>query len=186
MEPRNSTESPRRALVLLGLAAVLAGVFVWDQGPEWGDAKAPAVSAPKAAAPENGRTAAADPGTGNAEADQGAHVLAGLALDKLHDTIRRSLFEKTRRPVALAPAAAVVRPVIAPPQPLDPNALTLQGIVLNDGRNAIALLRRNQTGQSLRLQQGDSVDGWTVEQIEAERVHLVQGDTKINLQLGKR
>lgn len=180
MEPKNSTESPRRVLVLLGLAAVLAGVLAWDWWPEWDAVKAPlpTASAPSTAAPEK-------ESAGAAEAEQGSHPLAGLALDQLHDTIRRPLFEKTRRPVAPAPTTLVPAPVAAP-RPLDLDALSLQGIVLNAGGNAIALLQRNRTGKSLRLQEGDVVDGWTVAQIEAERVHLVQGDTKLTLHLFRK
>jgi hypothetical protein len=47
-------------------------------------------------------------------------------------------------------------------------------------------MKRNQTGQNLRLQEGDTVDGWTIERIETDRVFLRQGDTKIALQLFRR
>jgi hypothetical protein len=187
MEPKNSTESPRRVLVLLGLAAVLVGVLAWEWWPEWGTVRAPLpVRAPSVAQPEKESTGAVDLGARNPEADQGAHPLASLALDQLRDTIERPLFEKSRRPVAPAPVTVVPTPPITAPPPADLNALSLQGIVLDQGGSAIALLRRSQTGQSLRVQEGDMVDGWTVVQIEAERVHLVQGSTRITLHLFRK
>jgi len=75
-----------------------------------------------------------------------------------------------------------------PKRPVDPNALTLLGVLTSDGpgTGAIALMRRNQTGQNVRLQEGDTVDGWTIERIERARVHLRQGDTKIALELFRR
>jgi hypothetical protein len=68
----------------------------------------------------------------------------------------------------------------------DPNALTLLGVLKGEGGHAIALLQRNSTGQNVRLQEGDTVDGWTIERIEAEEVVLKQGDTKIALQLFRK
>jgi hypothetical protein len=47
-------------------------------------------------------------------------------------------------------------------------------------------MRRTQTGQSVRLEEGDTLDGWTVERIEPDRVHLLHGDTRIALQLFRK
>ena len=55
----------------------------------------------------------------------------------------------------------------------------------SEGRT-IALLRRNQTGQNMRAEVGDAVDGWTIVSIEPQRVVLRQGDTQIALQLFRR
>jgi hypothetical protein len=71
----------------------------------------------------------------------------------------------------------------------DPNALTLLGVLMREGEGqggAIALVRRNQTGQNMRLQEGETVDGWTIDRIEPESVVLRQGDTKIALQLFRK
>ena len=137
------------------------------------------------AAVETGKPPAADQGAQAGTGDtSGLHPLASLALDELGDTVRRPLFEKKRRPVEAPKVAAPSAPL--PKRQADSDALTLQGIIFNEGRSAIALMRRTQTGQSVRLQEGDTVDGWTVERIEAERVHLVQGDTRIALQLFRK
>jgi hypothetical protein len=186
MPTEGRRESPRRLLLLLALALVVGGLLTWDR---WGDGSLEAPQAAPGAAvvatlgkgkPSGGDLAV--PAVTGVETSA-SHPLAHLALDELGDTVRRPLFEKTRRPVEPAKAAPSV-PV--PKRQADPHSLTLQGIILNEGHSAIALMRRTQTGQSVRLQEGDAVDGWTVERIEAERVHLVQGDSRIALQLFRK
>jgi hypothetical protein len=183
---KRSTEGRSRLPLLLGVAVVAAGALLWDR---WGDWSTNAVSS---AAPEKAQSYATG-GNGDAEPGGGAespHPLAGLSLDELHDTVRRPLFEKKRRPVEPPPRATTVPtpPPAAPKRTVDTNALTLLGVLTSDGPDtgAIALLRRNQTGQNVRLQEGDTVDGWTIERIEAARVHIRQGDTRIALELFRR
>jgi hypothetical protein len=190
MEPVKRSTNPGRLLFLLGLAIVLAGAVVWDRWADWDTDRSSregenprhtvALSSSKLA------TSDLEPSTG--EDQEGAQALARLELDQLHDTIARPLFEKKRRPVPTTPAmpapatvAAVTRRPAA-----DPNALTLLGILTSESHGAIALLRRNQTGQNVRLQEGDVVDEWTIERIEPERVVLGHGDTKIALQLFRK
>ncbi len=188
MEPvKRSTESPGRLLLLLGLAVVLAGALLWDWRGDGSGARVPNAPArpPKAVAADTGASAEAS-AIGE---DRGPNPLASLTLDRLRDTIRRPLFEKGRRPVEPPPARAAAVPAIPAPVPrrtADPNALSLLGILTSEGQSAIALVRRNQTGQNLRLQEGDTVDGWTIDRIEADRVFLRQGDTKIALQLFRK
>ena len=55
----------------------------------------------------------------------------------------------------------------------------------SEGRT-IALLKRNQTGQNIRVEVGDTVDGWTIVSIEPQRVMIRQGDTQIALQLFRK
>ena len=76
-------------------------------------------------------------------------------------------------------AASAPLPV-APKRAVDPNALALLGILTSDGRgtSAIALMRRNQTGQNVRLQEGDTVDGWTIERIESARVLISRATSR--------
>jgi hypothetical protein len=38
----------------------------------------------------------------------------------------------------------------------------------------------------VRLQEGDTVDGWTIERIEPGRVHIRQGGTRLALELFRR
>jgi hypothetical protein len=185
---KRSTEGRSRLPLLLGLAVVAAGVLLWDR---WADWSTNAVSSPGVAAPDKTQSEATgsrgEPDTGS---DGGPHPLASLSLDKLDDTVRRPLFEKKRRPVEPPPrvTAAPPPPPPVPKRAVDPSALTLLGVLTSDGSgaSAIALMRRNQTGQNVRLQEGDTVDGWTIERIEAARVHIRQGDTKIALELFRR
>jgi hypothetical protein len=195
MEPaKTPTEKSRHLPLLLGLAIVLAGVLLWDRRSDEGAERTPrdTVVAPGAVAPEKEAVAPEkEAGDGAAAAtggQQGAHPLANLALDQLRDTVARPLFEKKRRPVAPPPrvAAAPAPAVAVPKRQADPNALTLLGILKREERGAIALFRRNPTGQHLRLEEGETVDGWTVDRIEAEHVVLRNGDTKISLKLFRK
>jgi hypothetical protein len=200
---KRSTDGRSRVPLLLGVAVVFAGVLLWDR---WADLSTGAVSSPGTAKPDKPSPdkpspdkaspdkAASEAAGASGDAEPGgdggsAHPLASLSLDQLRDTVRRPLFEKTRRPVEPPRAAPP-----APPPPviskraIDPNALTLLGVLTSDGpgTGAIALIRRNQTGQSVRLQEGDTVDGWTIERIEAARVLIRQGDAHIALELFRR
>ena len=183
---KRSTEGRSRVPLLLGLAGVAAAVLLWDRWADWGNPWGiGAVGAPGAA-----ETTAPGADTKPRGAGASALPLASLPLDKLQDTVRRPLFEKTRRPVE-PPPPVMARPppaVVTPKRVADPNALTLLGVLTSDGpgSGAIALMRRNQTGQSVRLQEGDTVDGWTIERIESARVLLKQGDTQIALELFRR
>jgi hypothetical protein len=183
---KTATDSPRRLLLMLGLAVALAGAVAldwWTRRDADGEA---AAVAPRAAAPAAGKATPTDAIAEAAGQEGSAHALAGLAIDELHDTVRRPLFERKRRPVE-TPSRAVQGPLTPMARrQADPNALTLYGVLLSEGRGAIALLRRNQTGQNVRLEQGDTVDGWTIERIEADRVHLVQGDARVTLELFRK
>ncbi|HXE87706.1 MAG TPA: hypothetical protein VN524_13035 [Hyphomicrobiaceae bacterium] len=190
---KRSTEGRSRVPLLLGLAAVAAAVLLWDRWADWGTgaAGAPGVAAPDKATPDKAGSETTALGVDTEPRGDGGSALplASLSLDKLHDTVRRPLFEKTRRPVEPPVVAAPPAPApVIPKRLADPNALTLLGVLTSDGpgTGAIALMRRNQTGQSVRLQEGDTVDGWTIERIEAARVHLRQGDTRFALELFRR
>ena len=186
---KKSTEGRSRLPLLLGLAVVIAGALLWDRWPDWGTeaARAPAATPDKVPAEAKELDGRAEP---DGES-QPPLPLSELSLDRLHDTVRRPLFEKQRRPVEPPPtpaAAAPAPPPVAPKRSVDPNALTLLGVLMSNssGAGAIALMRRNQTGQNVRLQEGDTVDGWTIERIESARVRIRQGDTRIDLELFRK
>jgi hypothetical protein len=193
MEPgKKATEGRSQLPLLLGLAIVLAGLLLWDRRADW---STEGVGVPGAAMPDAARAAPANPvdtGVDTApERAEGSHPLAGLVLSELHDTVGRPLFERRRRPVEppRAPTpVAVQAPAPPPPRGMaGPNALTLLGVLMSEGQGgAIALVRRNQTGQNMRLQEGETVDGWTIDRIGPESVVLRQGDTKIALQLFRK
>lgn len=185
--PKRSTKNGIRLPLLLGLAVVLAGAVAWDRWSYWtAGTRSEGASPPRTPATKKVERAIADAGEGGKTEDQ-IHALAHLDLNLLHDTIRRPLFEKTRRPVVSPPAvvvkaapAKIVRPTA------DQDALTLLGVLFNEAGGAIALLRRKRTGQNVRLQEGDAVDGWTIERIETEQVFLRDGETKMVLQMFRK
>jgi general secretion pathway protein N len=165
---KTATESKRWLPLLLAAMVVLAALVLWDRQAGDGEPKASAGKPMRAESP--------------ARAEVGGNPLAGLTLDNLHDTVGRPLFERTRRPVEVA-LPQVERAPVAPA--IDQNALSLLGVVASEGRT-IALIRRNQTGQSVRAEIGDTVDGWTIVSIEPQRVVLRQGDRQVALQLFRR
>jgi hypothetical protein len=184
MEPaRKATDGRSRLPLLIGAAVVLAGIFAWDRSGNW---SADGTPPPVAPAPTKATAAAGPAGPSAADVEDDPHPLARLALNDLRDTVKRPLFEKKRRPVEAPP-----RPAQAPSAPVvrraDPKALTLLGVLMSEDGSAIALLRRNKTGQNVRLQEGDTVDEWTIERIEADSVVLLgQGDTRVALQLFRK
>ena len=183
---KSSTENGRRLRFFLGLAIVFAGLVLWDW--RFGEE---GTNPPVAARHQRDDTAptgtAVELVPGRNGEDQAAHALANLELDTLHDTIGRPLFEKRRRPVEPPVAhVPVIQAPAAPPRRLpDPNALTLLGILLSEGRT-IALLKRNPSGQNVRVEEGDTIDGWTIERIESQRIVLRQDGTQIALQLFRK
>jgi hypothetical protein len=162
---------------LAAILVVLVGFLVWD----WYSESATSESKPT--------RAAAVPRTTLEDAPP-VKPLASLDLDRLHDTVKRPLFEKSRRsveplpPVDVAPRPVPAAPVMQAPA-ADENALTLLGVVMGDGR-AVALLKRNKGGASVRAELGDIVEGWTITQIEAQRVILSQGSRQIALYLFRK
>jgi Type II secretion system protein C len=168
--------------LLLALMAALAGLVLWDRQSGDGAQKGASPTAVVRAADKSPRAQAA------ARTEQGINPLANLSLDKLHDTVRRPLFETSRRPIE-APAPLLPPPQAEPVAPsppfVDQNALSLLGVVASEGR-AIALIKRNQTGQNVRVEVGDAVDGWTIVSIEPQRVMIRQGDTQIALRLFRK
>ena len=166
---KTATEGKSWLPLLLVAMVALAGLVLWD----WQAGE----DAPKATAGKP------PPAVAAAGAERSGHPLAGLSLEQLHDTVRRPLFEKARRPVEVPPTP----PVDRAPAPIaaDVSALSLLGVVASEGRT-IALIRRNQTGQSVRAEVGDTVDGWTIVSIEPQRVVLRQGDRQVALQLFRR
>ena len=139
---KTPTESKTWLPLLLALMLALAGLVLWDRqvddSAQRGTSSSPVVV--KAADKSSAREQAAT------RAEQSINPLANLTLDKLHDTTRRPLFERTRRaieaPAALPPPKAEpAAPAMT--RPADQNALSLLGVVASEGRT-IALLKRNQ------------------------------------------
>jgi hypothetical protein len=172
---KTPTEGKTWLPLLLALTAALAGLVLWDRQSGDGAQKGASSPAVVRAADKSPRVQAA------ARTEDGINPLANLTLDKLHDTVGRPLFEMSRRPIE-APALPPPQAEPAAPPTVNQNALSLLGVVASEGRS-IALLKSNQTGQNVRAEVGDSVDGWTIVSIEARRVVIRQGDTQIALRL---
>jgi hypothetical protein len=175
---------------LLGISVVLAGLLMWDWQSE--DGPADARSTPVAAARGGAGPKTPTNGPDAASVAAPAKPLATIDLDRLRDTVKRPLFERSRRPVEPPPAAPPPKPASAPAPvaaggpAADENALTLLGVVLGGNGRTVALLKRNRGGQTVRAEEGDVVDGWTIKQIESQRVVLNHGQKQIALQLFRK
>lgn len=91
------------------------------------------------------------------------------AFDQITD---RPLFSITRRPVPPRehePEISAIIPVAPPAPPPAPPALSLIGIATDPDRR-VALLRSAQTGLVVVLGEGQGFDGWTLHQVENDRV----------------
>jgi hypothetical protein len=180
--PKRPTDHTTLLPWLAGITVVLAALLAWD----WSSDGAPsAEKSPSRAASEQTRPAPSnrDP-TRSPQEQPSLNPLARLKLDSLHDTLGRPLFEKLRRPVE--PPRKIETPaVVRLKTTASQSALTLVG-VLKSGGVAVALLKHKATGQSLRAEEGDIIDGWTVKQIDFQRVVLAQGDREISLQLFRK
>ena len=98
------------------------------------------------------------------------------ALVDLTETLDRPVFSPTRRaPQAAAapvPEAAPMRHDEAPPPDIK-----LSAVVIDDGQR-FALLRRFPAGDTVRVAQGDAVDGWTLSEVRADGVTLRKNDQR--------
>jgi hypothetical protein len=168
------TESKNWLPLLLAAVIALAGLVLWDR--QSGDDASPAAV----------RTAEKSPRVpAVSRSGEGIDPTANLTLDMLHDTLARPLFERSRRPIEVPPPPPPLPVAPAPPAAIDHNALSLLGVVASEGRK-VALLKRNSTGQYVRAEVGDTVDGWTIISIEPQRVMIQLRDTRVTLELFRR
>jgi hypothetical protein len=110
-------------------------------------------------------------------------------------TLSRPLFTATRRPPS--PLATLQGQAGPPPEPSTPvvsgpkgarlvlGAYYLRGVVLAPERK-IVLFQHQATGRSLRLAEGEKLDGWTVATIAANEVVLRNGERKEAIPLHER
>ncbi|MGY8706261.1 hypothetical protein RAD16_11035 [Bradyrhizobium sp. 18BD] len=104
--------------------------------------------------------------------------LWSVPLSALTGTQERPIFSATRRPPPRAVAAAPVEeaPAPPPPKPIEgPPPLTLVGAVVGEG-DAIAILVNRSNQKIVRLRQGESLDGWSLDQVQPREVTFKQGD----------
>lgn len=106
---------------------------------------------------------------------------AELELPPLADFLEisaRTLFNSTRRPIEVLP---IPQPVVV----ISPSRFALIGILISDGER-MALIRRGGTGDYLRVNVGQQIDGWQVENILPNRIIIRKGGTKEELVLKDR
>ena len=89
----------------------------------------------------------------------------------------RPLFHPSRRPPAEEPAA----PAAARPRP-EACGFRLRGVAVGGGRG-VALLERRETGEPLRVEESQAVDGWRVVSIGPRAVVLERGGVRDALEL---
>lgn len=98
------------------------------------------------------------------------------ALVDLTETLDRPLFSPTRRPPQAAAAAAPQAPPMHPDAAPPPD-MKLSAVVIDAGRR-FALLQRFPAGDTLRVAQGDTVDGWTLSEVRVDGVTLRNNDQR--------
>ena len=114
------------------------------------------------------------------DADPRAAPLAAPQLSALTETVERPLFSPSRRGPQAPPTVEAAAP--PPPPPAPPPALKVQGVILA-GDQTVALLRRDDTGETLTAHPGDDLSGWHVDRIEPGSVTLSGPDGAVELPL---
>ncbi len=99
-------------------------------------------------------------------------------LGEFSEIAGRTLFNPTRRPIETPPPPAKA-------QIVSPSRFTLIGVLISDGER-MALIRRGAAGDYLRVNVGQQVDGWRIENILPDRVIIRKGKTKEDLILKDR
>lgn len=99
------------------------------------------------------------------------------------ETLSRPVFSPERRPFAPPPPPAVaVLPAVAPPAPQPAEALSLVGVLIEEGRRQ-ALLAAPSFPEGRWLEIGATVSGATITSIDAGSVALSSGAGLSRLQL---
>ena len=88
----------------------------------------------------------------------------------------RPLFFPTRRPAPVQAASA---------DRVDVQSLVLVGVILAESGNAALIARANLPG-ARRIVVGEEIEGWTLAQIDPDRVVLRSGNTQAELRLKDR
>jgi hypothetical protein len=99
------------------------------------------------------------------------------ALVDLTETLDRPVFSPTRRPAQVAAAAPVPEAPTMRNNEAPPPDMKLSAVVIDAGRR-FALLQRFPAGGTVRVAQGDVVDGWTLSEVRADGVTLRKNDQR--------
>jgi hypothetical protein len=157
---------PRADVWVLGGLAVLALVVAW----QWSRVADVTVD------PER-LEAAAQANVAGALSDQPPEYVAQVL--SATELMERPLFWASRRPPEPEPEE---EPTAAPPPPPPPppRDLTVTGVAKRGDQWTVLIKRRHET---IRLQAGETLDGWTVEEVTPDRVRLRAGRSTVDLPL---
>lgn len=104
-------------------------------------------------------------------------------LARLTETVERPLFTTDRRPVPEATVEATPEaPVVAATQQ-SPPSLELSAIVIEEGRRMALFRGAGASGSSLRAEEGEEVEGWTLSAVRSDGVTLEQNGRTIDIAL---
>ncbi|NIR28403.1 MAG: pilus assembly protein PilP [Gammaproteobacteria bacterium] len=126
-----------------------------------------------------GRTAEVAPGETVLAERSGQAMLAFSPLRDYEEIVRRPLFNETREPDEAAVEDETAGPSVTAGQA---DQLTLTGVVIS-GDKLIALIRDGRAGRVHRVQRGNSLGEWRLEQVEKESVTLRKGESERQLTL---
>lgn len=137
------------------LVALLLHRLLWRAGP--GET---AVSvAPREAAPQT---------------DLATREFQLPALDEYAEVTARPLFNEDRRPDP-EEEGGEGEPEQEQLAGLEPPPVTLSGVIITP-ETRVAMLEHNRRNEQLALEQGDTLDGWTLESVEERRIVFASGD----------
>lgn len=107
-------------------------------------------------------------------------------LETFAETLERPLFRTDRRPYEAPPPVVIDEPAPAPVVeiPLDEQVALRATIIIGEKR--IALLHDVVNDSPLRLNQGDSVHGWTLSDVDTNSVTLQKGGARERLALTQK
>lgn len=175
-------------LILVGMAALLAAAVSGQlgYGPAWLQGTRPAasgVSEPASVTVERRR-----PGPPTREeplrsGDTDAIARPVPALASLSATVERPLFAPSRRPPAVVTPSVTApsqpaAPVTAPPE----FGMSLTAVVF-DADVRVAYFLKKSNGEFARLEEGESLDGWTLTEVREDGVTIARGPATESLDL---
>lgn len=92
-------------------------------------------------------------------------------LASLNETTARPLFSESRRSGEIASVPMEVAPPVSGPGP----SFFISAIVLTDNERAV-LVTRPGTGDLVRIREGESIAGWTLQEVAADHAVFRKGD----------
>ena len=149
----------RGALVLAAVAAIAAIVeFAWPRPLEATDFRSPD----------------RDPTAGTAVDSSAENPAASQEMARDYDVIaQRPLFTVDRRPYRIPVAEPVVTPPVRRPAPKpEPDVSFQLTAVIRTPSTKIALLTVDGSGESHKLRPGETLEGWTLSEVDEKSVRM--------------